>query len=234
MKKFIITILLITTGVVARSQDSTTVTQDKRPAIYWLFHNNYNLAMRYNDVAAAKDALYSLINIDPQNDSLRSNLAYLYFDNKQYPSTILACMDILANNPKHTPSLEMSAISYEELGLDEKAMNYYEKLYLITDNLETLYKLAYLQYKLKRYEESKVNLDILFKSPDLDNKKMIFQLSKIEQKEFPLRVAAVNLRGLVKQVQGDKEGAREDFNKALELAPDFIFAKNSLEQLDKN
>ena len=33
--------------------------------------------------------------------------------------------------------------------------------------------------------------------------------------------------------QGDKEGARAEFNKALELQPDFIFAKNNLEELDK-
>jgi tetratricopeptide (TPR) repeat protein len=215
------------------AQDSTKVKRKERPSIYWLFHNNYQLATRYNDYAEAKSALYSLINIDQQNDSLRFNLAYLYFDAKQYASTILVCMDILSRSPQHAPSLEMTAISYQELGLKEKALTNYEKLYLITDNIETLYKLTFIQYELKRYGECDVNLGILLANPEIDEKTMIFPLSEFEQKEFPLRAAILNLSGLVKKAQGDKKGAREDFNKALEISPDFVFATSNLEELDK-
>ena len=70
-------------------------------------------------------------------------------------------------------------------------------------------------------------------SPDLDSTNILFQLDENQQKEFPLRVATLNLSGMVKKDQGDKQGAKDDFNKALALAPDFIFAKNNLEELDK-
>ena len=234
MLKSIITIALLVGAFALRAQDTTTVANnDSRPAIYWLYHNNYNMAIRYNDYAEAKTALYNLINIDPQNDSLRFNLAYLYFDNQQYASSILVCRDLLARNPQNTAALEMSAIAYEELGLKDKAMANYEQLYLVTENLETLYKLAYLQYELKRYNESKVNIDILLANPEIDNRKMIFQIDDLQQKEYSLRVAVLNLNGLLKKAEGDQAGARESFNKALELAPDFVFAKDNLAELDK-
>jgi tetratricopeptide (TPR) repeat protein len=232
MKKSVLVFLLFTIAFSLKAQDSTSVQQDGRPAIYWLFHNNYNRATRYNDMAVAKQALYSLINIEPQNDSLKFSLAYMYFDNQQYPSTILVCMDILGRNPQHPPSLEMTAISYENLGLNEKALTNYEQLYLATDNIETLYKLTFVQYELERYGECDVNLDILINSSEIDDKTMTFQLSESTQKEFPLRVAILNLMGLVKKAQGDKAGAREAFNRVLAIAPDFVFATNNLAELD--
>lgn len=233
MKKFVLAFLLFTITFSLKAQDSTNVQQDGRPSIYWLFHNNYNLAQKYNDMAEAKSALYSLINIEPQNDSLKFSLAYMYFDNQQYPSTILVCIDILARNPQHAPSLEMTAISYENLGLKEKALLNYEKLYHATDNIETLYKLTFVQYELERYGECDVNIDILINNSEIDDKTMVFQLSDTEQKEFPLRVAILNLMGLVKKAQGDKAEAREAFNRVLAIAPDFVFATNNLAELDK-
>lgn len=233
MKKSVLAFLLFTIAFSLKAQDSTNVQQDGRPGIYWLFHNNYNLAQKYNDMIEAKSALYSLINIEPQNDSLKFNLAYMYFDNQQYPSTILVCMDILERIPQHAPSLEITAISYENLGLNEKALINYEKLYHATDNIETLYKLTFVQYELKRYGECDVNTEILINSPAINDRTMIFKISDTEQKEFPLRVAILNLMGLVKKAQGDKAGAREAFNRVLAIAPDFIFATNNMAELDK-
>jgi len=233
MNKFALTFLLFTITFSLKGQDSTKVEQDNRPAIYWFYHNNFNLATRYSDLAEAKSALYSLINLEPQNDSLKFNLAYMYFDTKQYASSILVCMDVLALNPQHAPSLEMTAISYEELGLKEKALLNYEQLYLLTDNIETLYKLTFIQFDLKRYGECEVNIEILMKHPEIDNKTMVFQISETEQKEFSLRVAVLNLQGLVKKDQGDLAGARESWNSVLAIAPDFIFATNNIAELDK-
>ncbi len=233
MNKSILSLIMLFAAFSLKAQDSTNVDAGGRPSIYWLYHNNYNLATRYSDIVAAKSALYSLINIEPQNDSLKFNLAYLYFDNQQYPSTILVCMDILANSPRHAPSLEMSAISYEELGLKEKALTNYEQHYLITDKLESLYKLTFIQYDLKRYGECDVNLAILLKDPEIDNITMLFQTTDSARKQFSLRVAILNLSGLVKKDQGDIAGARAAFNEVLALAPDFVFAANNLAELDK-
>lgn len=232
MNKITITIFLMATVFSVHAQESAADKQDK-PSIYWLFHNNYKMATRYNDFGEAKTALYSLINIDPDNDSIRFNLAYLYFDAQQYPSSIMVTLDIINRNPKHAAAIELSAIAYDELGLKEKALVSYEKLYLLTDNLETLYKLTYIQYELKRYMECDVNLDILLSNAEIDSKTMVFQVNDNIQKEFPLKSAILNLRGLVRKDLGDIEGAREDFESVLAVSPDFIFATNNLTELDK-
>ena len=232
MNKITITIFLMATVFSVRAQESPADKQDK-PSIYWLFHNNYKMATRYNDFGEAKTALYSLINIDPENDSIRFNLAYLYFDAQQYPSSIMVTLDIINRNPKHAAAIELSAIAYDELGLKEKALVSYEKLYLLTDNLETLYKLTFVQYELKRYKECDVNLDILLSNAEIDSKTMVFQVNDNIQKEFPLKSAILNLRGLVRKDLGDIEGAREDFESVLAVSPDFIFATNNLTELDK-
>ena len=233
MNKSILTLIILFTAISLKAQDSTSVDPGGRPAIYWLYHNNYNLATRYNDLVAAKSALYSLINIEPENDSLKFNLAYLYFDNQQFPSSVLVCMDILAQNPQHAPALEISAIAYEELGLKEKSLTNYEQHYLATDNIESLYKLTFIQYDLKRYGECEVNLGILLQNPNIDTRTMLFQTTDTERKQFSLRVAILNLSGLLKKSQGDIAGARATFNQVLELAPDFVFAANNLAELDK-
>lgn len=233
MSKFLVILLLFFVGFGAQAQDSTAVKSDK-PSLYWLYFNNYNLAKKYNDPVSARVAMYSMLNMDPLNDSLRFSLAYDYFQTKQYPSAILACMDILEHDPTHAGALEMSAVSYEQLGLKEKALTNYEQLWVATEDIETLYKYTFVLYDLKRYTECMVNIDdILLQNSEIDTKTMLFQLSETEQKEFSLRVAIMNLRGLVKRDQGDIEGARADFNKVLELAPDFVFAKNNLDEMEQ-
>jgi len=233
MQKIVLLLIFFLAALGVNAQDSTATSAKKLPPLYYLYQNNYGMAMRYNDGAAAKNALYSMINMDPQNDSLRFTLAYYYFEIKQYPSAVLACMDVLQLNPQHAGALEMTAIAYENLGLMEKALTNYEQLYIATESIETLYKLTFVQYDLKRYTECIVNIDILLSKSEIDEKTMIFQLSDETQKEFSLRVAVLNLRGLVKKEQGDIKGAKEDFQQALAIAPDFEYAKTNIAELDK-
>lgn len=204
---------------------------NEKPAIYWLYDNVYRMSTKYNDFQTAATALYSLISLEPQNDSLRFNLAYLYFDAQKYPSAVLACMDLLQLNPNHIGGLEISGFSYEALGIRDKALSNFEKLYNVTDGPETLYKMAFLQYDLKRFIESITNVDILLTKPEIDDISMNFQLSETENKEFSLRVAVLNLKGLVYEEQGNIEGAKKAYSDALALAPDFSFAQTNLDKL---
>lgn len=224
--------LLFFVSLSSFAQD-TTSTASTKPPLYYLYQNSYNLALKYNDPLTARSALYTMINMDPLNDSLRVTLAFSYFEARQYPSTILTCLDVLGLNPQNPAALEMSGIAYEELGIKDKALSSFEKLYMVNENVNTLYKLTFIQYDLERYNECEVNIDILLKDENIDNETLRFQFGEDEQKDYSMRVAVLNLSGLVKKAQGDKDGARAAFNQALEIAPDFAFAKTNLEELDK-
>lgn len=213
-------------------QESEETTIDKSP-IYWLYDAHYRMAIQYNDFAEAKSALYNLIILDPQNDSIRYNLAYIYFDGGKYPSTIMVCKDILAVNPSHLGALELSAVAFENLGLKDKALPNYEKLYMVSSSLNSLYKMAFLQYDLKKFSECGVNIDILLEHPELDSANIVFSDENDASKEYPMKVAVLNLKGLVNKEVGNLDMAKKDFEAALLISPDFILAKNNLEELNK-
>jgi tetratricopeptide (TPR) repeat protein len=206
-------------------------TQTLQGALTQHFIRKYSLASQWNDFAVAKDALYDLIIENPGNDSLLFTLAYYYYDNKEHAPTFLISQTLLGRNPKNLNFLEMAAVSGESLGVFDKALQYYETLYLLTNNVNTLYKIAFLQYDLKRYNESLTNVDILLSKPEMNTLKIYFSDAANKSKEYIMKVPVLNLKGLVLEANGDKPGARKAYMDALALAPDFAMAKQNLAKL---
>lgn len=191
----------------------------------------YNLASSWNDLDVAKDALYDMIVEFPNNDSLIFALGMYYYDNQKYASSALIGQALLNREPKNPRILEMVASSYEGLNLMDRALQHYESLYLATNSIQTLYKMAIIQYQLKKYPESLTNLDILLSNPEVDTVKLIFQDAEKKDKEYAMRVPILNLKGMVYKDQGDKVNAKKSFDEALKIAPDFVFAKQNSEGL---
>ncbi len=211
--------------------------ENQQPTAAQIFSSHYartyQVALRYNDYNVAKHALYNLLVENPQNDSILYSLSLLYIQGQQYASAVLSAKDILAIKPDHTGALEIAAISYENLGIKDKALDSYEKLYLNTDDYQTLYKMAFLQYDLGRHNEAKTNVDILLEKKETEELKSVYTLANNEQKEFPIQVSLLTLKGMISKATGDKEAARKLYNEALSLAPDFELATQELQELDK-
>lgn len=197
------------------------------------YARTYQVAIRYNDYDMAKNALYNLYVENPQNDSILFSLSALYLQSGQYASAVLSAQDVLKMKPQHTGAMEISAVSYENLGLKDKALANYESLYLQTDDYETLYKMAFLQYDLKKMNESKTNIDILLSENTGPDQTVVFDAGNNEQKEYPIKVALLNLKGLIAKSQGDKAAAKKLFEEALGIAPDFPLAKQNLAKIDE-
>lgn len=190
----------------------------------------YATAIRWNDREVAKSTLYDIIVENPANDSLIYSLAYDYYENQQFPSALLICQDLLNRDPKNLYYLEMAATAAEAMGAMERSLQHYESLYLLTNDVSTLYRIAYLQYSLKRFAEATTNTDILMGKPEAGTLKLIFNDTQGKQKEYVMKVALMNLKGLIALEQNDKAGAKKHFSDALALAPDFALAKENLEK----
>lgn len=192
----------------------------------------YQLGLKYGDAGIARSSLYNLITMDPNDASLLDSLAYMYFEYQQFTSCLLVCLDILKSNPDHQAALEMSAISYENLGLKDKALASYESIYLRNSSIYTLYKIAVLQLDLGRYGESMTNVNILLEREETKEAKL-----SINNQQGPSRIsleaAVYNLKGLVESSQGNEESARASYQQALTIEPEFTLAKNNLEDLDE-
>ena len=232
ISKLSLLIVAVLLSINTFAQEGEPKEDDKSP-IYWLYDAHYRMAVQYNDFAEAKSALYNLVLLEPQNDSLRYNLAYIYYEAGQNPSAILACKDILAINPNHLGALELSAISFENLGLKDKALPNYEKIYMLSSNLNSLYKMAFLQYDLKKYAECQVNIDLLLENAEMGEANIVFSDENQESKEYPMKVAVLNLKGLVNKEVGNLDIAKQSFQEALNIAPDFSLAKSNLEAIDQ-
>ena len=213
------------------TKQPTTQTETKKqesPLIEH-FYKKYITAVQWNDFDVAKDALYDLIIENPLNDSLIYSLAYYYYENQKYVPAVLVSQQLLARNPKSIPALEISAVGYESMGVKDRALQNYESLYLISNTIGTLYKMAFLQYDLKRFTESLATIDILISKTEIDTTKVVFTDAENKSKEYPMKVSLLNLKGLIQLDHfGDKVAARKFFEEALAIAPDFLLAKENL------
>lgn len=233
--RYIFTLLLLTSASLTFSQEQETQPQQLTASQIFLSHyaRTYQAAIRYNDFNVAKHALYNMLVENPQNDSILYSLSLLYIQGQQYASAVLTSNDVLSIKPDHTGALEISAISYENLGIKDKALSAYETLYLNTDDYNTLYKMAFIQYDLAKYTESKTNVEILLGKKESDELKSVYTLANNEQKEYPIKVSLLTLKGMISAAEGDKVNAKKHYDEALALAPDFDLAKERLAELEK-
>lgn len=197
------------------------------------YYKKYAMASRWNDTQVAKSALYDMIIRRPENDSLIFTLAYMYFDGRQYAPAMLVSQELLARDSKNLAYLELSAASFEALGILDRSLQNYETLYLLSNNTMALYKIAFLQYDLKRYEEGLTNVDILLKKPDAETIKIGFNDTSNKPKDFSMKYAVLNLKGMLLEGKGDKAGAKKVYEDIIMQAPDFQPAVANLAELNK-
>lgn len=192
----------------------------------------YQMALRYNDTNVAKVKLYELIERNPTNPRYAELLASLYFEMEQYTSAALIAMDIVENDSKNTTALEVAAYSLEQLGALDRSLRHFESLYLLSGDVYSLYKSAYLQYTLKKYEEALNSVNMLAKNKKADEEKLAFPTKDNDQQEVTMRAAALNLKGLIYKDQGSNAEAKKAFDEALALEANFEIAKENVASLN--
>lgn len=189
----------------------------------------YQMAMRYSDPMMAKTKLFDLMVRNPEDLRYMEALGSLYFDGGQFASAALISMDILQLNDKNVGALEVAAYSLEQLGALDRALPHFESLYLLTGDNFSLYKSAFLQYNLQRYEEAMNSVNMLVKNAKADEK-IGFPKSQTETQEVSMKAAALNLKGLIYLDQNSKTEAKTAFNEAISLDPAFEQAKENLKK----
>lgn len=234
MKRFILGVLTLIVVFTSNAQDQKQ--QAPTDSLPFDIQKNafiYSIASRYSDIEVSRMALYNILAYNPNNVAILDSLALMYVDNQQYASAVLASQDALRINPNDLLATEIAAVSFENLGLKDRSITYYETLYLDNQNITTLYKIAFMQFDLKRFGEALNSADILIASSETAEKNLIFQKNQNQNQEVSMLAAAYRLKGMVEAEKGNIAEAKAHFEKALEVAPDFVIVKYQLEQLDK-
>ena len=218
--------MLLAGNVLLQAQDSTYISNEYAKAVAL-----YQRAQRYNDGVLQKQALMEMAVLSSRDTAVLRSLAELYYNNGQFISSALVAGDMNTVDPNSIIAMEIQALSFENLRLYDKAVENYEKLWLQTDDNNVLYQIAYLQYSLKRYEESINNLTIL-ESKITDDTNITLNKSDGTAQEVKMKAAMDNLRGLVSYDQGKMDEAKGFFQSALNRSPEFEAPKLSLEGMN--
>jgi tetratricopeptide (TPR) repeat protein len=231
MKKILIVGLVVVMAVIWNNTANAQNKDVQQTQLYKHYQMKYVFGMKYNDSDVAKNALYSMIAMDPNDDSLKMVLCYYYFDQNQFASSLFVSADLLSRRPDNVDALRINAMSFENMGVRDKAIDAYESLYLKTNDIGVLYQVSLLQFELARYEECKTNLDIIIKNPQAKAMKLSFAKNEKEQQEVSLEAACYNMKGMLAKQQGNKEEAKIQLQKALEVEPEFTLASQNLSEL---
>lgn len=191
----------------------------------------YATALKYYDLPVAATALYNAMALKPDRKDLRDSLALVYFAGERYGQSYTLGEEILKDSPKRTDMLEMVAVSKQSLGLVKEALADYETLYAGEKQLFYLYQIATLQYQLKRYGECVVSLDQIVANEQAAKQNVNIRNSNNSTQAVPMKAAAFNVKGIVALELNQDANAKEFFNKALQIFPEFVLAKNNLAQI---
>lgn len=231
MKKILIIGIVMVMAVAFKNVAMAQNNEVQKTQLYKHYQMKYVFGMKYNDSDVAKNALYSMIAMDPNDDSLKMVLCYYYFEQNQFASSLFVSADLLSRRPGNIDALRINAMSFENMGVRDKAIEAYESLYLKTNDIGVLYQVSLLQFEVARYEECKTNLDIIIKNPQAKTMKLNFAKDEKEQQEVSLEAACYNMKGMLAKQQGNKEEAKIQLQKALEVEPEFALASQNLDEL---
>ena len=189
----------------------------------------YSKSKIYNDPTVSITALYKMISLQPENLNLLDTLLREYIGVSRWPSAYMVSREILSNNPENLFALEVSCIALQNLGLKQESLNEYESLYLKTDRDDVLYTISFLQYELKNYNESINNLNILLEKNSIDSIKVNVNMNGNMTQQIAMKSQLHYLKGIIYEEKNDNENAKIQFNKAINLSPDFESAIKKLE-----
>jgi tetratricopeptide (TPR) repeat protein len=226
--KRILCVLTLFAAFLANAQENDSIPFELTKQSYI-----YGMAKKYNDPAVARMAIYNLLAYNPLSVQLIDTLAYMFYQYQQFASAAISAQDAIALDPNDLFATEIAALSFEKLGIKNRAVSYYEKLYLAENDLPTLYQVAFLQYELKRYGEASTNADVIIADARSEKQMLLFPTADNRGQEIGMKVAVYRLKSLIELDKGNKEGAKEWLNKAIQLAPNFEVGKTELAELNK-
>jgi len=193
----------------------------------------YKTAMKYYDLQSAASAIYSALALNPERTDLVDSLAYIYFAGEKYPQSFLVGEEILKKNENRNDIREIVAVSKQSLGMGKEALVDYETLFRATKDIQFLYQIATIQYQLKRFGECIGSLDQIISNPESAKLEVSLRNQDGSGQKVPMKAAAYNVKGICAMEVNQKDAAKDNFSKALELYPDFQLAQNNIKFLSQ-
>lgn len=248
MKKVLVSIImfffLISTGAEGFAQKKSSklpvvrsnneLGMAKSPAdAYSMQMSIYKKAIGNFDYSVATNAIYNMMALRPDQKNLRDTLVILYYNQGAYPQVTLVGKQILDDHPENYQVLELVAVSKQGLGMLKESLADYEKLYGVSKDLFHLYQIATIQYQLKRFGECELSLNKVLASDQANDKTVGINNPDQTTQQVPIKAAVHNMIGVVAMELNRPDQAKLNFQKAIELFPEFALAQANVTALAK-
>lgn len=233
MKKLVLTLIVCGFGYFSLAQSQEIAPGDSIP---WELRKQafiYNSANLFNDPVIARMALYNILAENPGNVALYDSLALSYYTYNQNASAALVAQQALQINPDDMFAVEIAANGLDKLGAKDRAITFFEKLYLNNGDLNTLYKISFLQFERQRYEESNTSLDIIIGDPKSKEITIRFPTTDRAGQDVSLEVAAFRVKAMIEEAKGNTEVAKAKYLEVLNMQPGFQIVQQQLRELTK-
>lgn len=205
---------------------------DSRPEDIAIQKAIYQNAVKYGDANTAKTALHTLIALNATDAAYKDSLLNLYFSSQSMVSAVLLARELNTADPNNKVTLAILAASEQGIGLITEALDHYKKLYALSKSPSDLYQAATLEFRLQRIAECQATLEAILANPASEKEQVYISYGERDGQNVPLKAAAWNIMGFLAQSKNNKEAAKECFNKALQIFPEFTLVKNNIEYLD--
>jgi tetratricopeptide (TPR) repeat protein len=221
-------ILAICTGIVSCQSGNTKEEKaDAENPHLKLFKH----ARTTGDLGTAAVALNEMLLDDTTYSDWYDTMAVLYYNMGNYQPASWYADKVLAEKPKDLRMLELVAMSEQQLGRPEKVLKAYGDLFNATQDFQYLYQSAAVEFSMGNVDNCRQLVDSILRSPSIDKDSIEIQIENDYSQQVPLRAAVYNLQAFLKARDGNMMGAKNDFEKALRIYPDFILAKRNLQDL---
>lgn len=221
MKHFTLLVALL----IAQGMFSQKITKDDLANIELSNHKKIvTQALTYNDAQTAISSMHYIVALEGEKSTYKDSLAITYFNIGNYISSHLLAKELLVSKPYNIQLLEINAVSLQNLNATKDAIDAYEILFSKTKNMAHGYQLAMLQYGIKRLAEAQNTIQQTIQTEDIEKAYIQFAIDKTKNQNVPLKAASYNLQGLIAFELKDNTKAKQAFDEALKIMPEFALA----------
>jgi tetratricopeptide (TPR) repeat protein len=223
---------------------SITVNNSDKVAVYEAMGQIYT---KINQPDDARKYFQWVLELQGKNLSALTGLGKIAFSQKNYKEALDKYTKAIVLEPNNTDLKLKVAEIYELLGQEEKAGSYYKDILQVSSfNAEANYKLGMMYVRTGDINEaSKALKRAIASNPMFSPFWLDLAGLEITKGNYDLALAYLKpviysndsnpyyyyYLGLIKKAQGDYDGARQHFDKAIELKPDFDEVNQEIDKL---
>jgi len=196
----------------------------------------YKQSIDSGDYATAAGILEHLPISDSstKNSHWQDSLAYVYLKMENYGACESVCTKLLQKDSFKVAAIEMLALSLHNQGKIAQAAQAYQRLVPKSRNVHHAYTLAQLQFELNQLSSALSTVHFAFSLSYLPSDWVEVYIQENKCQRVPVEAALAYLKGLVlgelNPIQ-NKQLAKEAYEQAIQVAPDFLIAKKDLADL---